>query len=240
MQPTPDLGVCAKSQKEAFPMRSNMSHAAPDRIVQEGVPAIDFHDSMIAALPSLRQQALALTRNRADADDLVQMAVTSALAAKASFEPGTNFRAWIGTILRNRFLSECRRRRPSVNVEDAPPAFLARSGGQEESLAMKELQRHLMRLPADQRLLLLMISVQGVSYEEASSQFGVPVGTLKARVSRTRTQLRSWILGETVERKEAAPLAMATERRALSGTSTLPGTRASRRDPSDAHRPRLV
>jgi len=157
---------------------------------------MDFHDLMIAALPSLRQQALALTRNRADADDLVQTGVANALAAKASFEPGTNFRAWMGSILRNRFLSDCRRRRPTASIEDVPPASLARSGGQEESLAMKELNHHLARLPADQRLLLLMISVQGLSYEEASGQMGVPVGTLKARVSRTRAQLRRWILGE--------------------------------------------
>lgn len=162
--------------------------------------AIDFHDLMMAALPSLRQQALALTRNRADADDLVQTAVANALAAKNSFEPGTNFRAWMGSILRNRFLSDCRRRRPTASIEDAPPAALARSGGQEESLAMKELHHHLARLPADQRLLLIMISVQGVSYDDASAQLGVPVGTLKARVSRTRAQLRSWILGEAPAR----------------------------------------
>ncbi|MBX9750567.1 MAG: sigma-70 family RNA polymerase sigma factor [Roseococcus sp.] len=157
---------------------------------------MEFHDLMVAALPSLRQQALALTRNRADADDLVQTAVTNALAARNSFEPGTNFRAWMGSILRNRFLSDCRRKRPSASLEDAPPASLARSGGQEESLAMKELNRHLARLPADQRLLLLLISVQGVSYEEASAQLGVAVGTLKARVSRIRAQLRRWMMGE--------------------------------------------
>lgn len=157
---------------------------------------MDFHDLMVATLPSLRQQALALTRNRADADDLVQTAVTNALAARDSFQPGTNFRAWMGSILRNRFLSDCRRKRPFASLEDAPPASLARSGGQEESLAMKELQRHLARLTADQRLLLLMISVQGVSYEEASVQLGIAVGTLKARVSRSRAQLRRWMLGE--------------------------------------------
>ncbi len=148
-----------------------MSRETPDRddgsrTLQE-VATIDFHDLMMAALPSLRQQALALTRNRADADDLVQTAVANALAARASFEAGTNFRAWMGSILRNRFLSDCRRRRPTASIEDAPPASLARSGGQEESLAMRELNHHLARLPADQRLLLMMISVQGVSYERA-------------------------------------------------------------------------
>jgi RNA polymerase sigma-70 factor (ECF subfamily) len=177
-------------------MSQNMPHGASTNIQPRSPSLSDFHDQMLAVLPSLRQQALALTRNRPDADDLVQTAVASALAASTSFEPGTNFRAWMGSILRNRFLSDCRRRRPTAMLEDAPPSSLARSGGQEESLAMKELHHHLARLPAEQRLLLLLISVQGVSYEDASAQLGVPVGTLKARVSRTRAQLRLWILGE--------------------------------------------
>jgi RNA polymerase sigma-70 factor (ECF subfamily) len=193
-------------------MSSNMPHGA-QHVVDQRAPALsDFHDHMLAVLPSLRQQALALTRNRADADDLVQTAVTSALAAKASFEPGTNFRAWMGSILRNRFLSDCRRRRPTASLEDAPPSSLARSGGQEESLAMKELHHHLARLPAEQRLLLLLISVQGVSYENASAQMGVPVGTLKARVSRTRAQLRLWIMGETAAQPSSRGLGSATPR----------------------------
>lgn len=177
-------------------MSQVLPHDPTVNVPSQGNAEIDFHDLMVSVLPSLRQQALALTRNRSDADDLVQTAVANALAAKGSFQPGTNFRAWMGSILRNRFLSDCRRRRPTASIEDAPPAALARSGGQEENLAMKELNRHLSRLPAEQRLLLMMISVQGVSYEDASMQMGVPVGTLKARVSRTRAQLRSWILGE--------------------------------------------
>lgn len=192
-------------------------------VASPGVPTTDFHDLMMAALPSLRQQALALTRNRSDADDLVQTAVANALAAKNSFEPGTNFRAWMGSILRNRFLSDCRRRRPTASIEDAPPASLARSGGQEESLAMKELHHHLARLPAEQRLLLMMISVQGASYEEASAQMGIPVGTLKARVSRTRAQLRSWILGEAPARpllKGARPRARLDQKLAPEASRT--------------------
>ncbi|WP_431303022.1 sigma-70 family RNA polymerase sigma factor [Sediminicoccus sp. BL-A-41-H5] len=206
-----------------------MTHQTPDRdesrAASQESATIDFHDLMMAALPSLRQQALALTRNRADADDLVQTAVANALSARASFEPGTNFRAWMGSILRNRFLSDCRRRRPTASIEDVPPASLARSGGQEESLAMKELHHHLARLPADQRLLLLMISVQGVSYEDASAQMGIPVGTLKARVSRTRAQLRNWILGEGAARppgREERP------RMPLDGPLPRKASRASR------------
>jgi RNA polymerase sigma-70 factor (ECF subfamily) len=156
----------------------------------------DFHAALKECLPTLRQQAVALTRNRADADDLVQTAVVSALAAQDSFTPGTNFRAWMTRILRNRFISNIRARRENVALDDVPSATMARSGGQEESLAMRELRRHLGRLPADQRLVLLLISVQGLSYEQVSEQLDVPVGTLKSRVFRARRQLQEWLLGE--------------------------------------------
>lgn len=159
-------------------------------------PAPIFHDLLLAVLPSLRQQALALTRHRADAEDLVQAAVTNALAAQESFAAGTNFRAWMTRILRNRFFSNVRRRRETVDLDDAPPSQLGRSGGQEEHIAMQELQRAMSRLPANQRLILMMISVQGLSYEEASEQLGVAAGTLKCRVFRARTQLQIWMLGE--------------------------------------------
>ena len=179
--------------------------------------SLGFHDLLIQHLPVLRQQAMALTRNRADAEDLLQTSVASALAAKGSFEQGTNFRAWMGSIIRNRFLSNCRRRRETVSIDDAPPSMLSRSGGQEESLAMRELRHHMARLPAQQRLLLLLISVEGRSYEEVSQQTGVPVGTLKARVSRTRKQLRIWMLGEEdAPRRAVSPARpMATSRSPL-------------------------
>jgi RNA polymerase sigma-70 factor (ECF subfamily) len=161
-----------------------------------------FHALLLATLPSLRQQALALTRHRADAEDLVQAAVTNALAAQASFIPGTNFRAWMTRILRNRFFSNLRRRRETVELDDAPAASLARSGGQEDNIAMQELRRNLARLPADHRLALLMISVQGLSYDEVSATLGVAVGTLKCRVFRARKLLQRWMLGEEAQ---AAP-----------------------------------
>jgi RNA polymerase sigma-70 factor (ECF subfamily) len=164
--------------------------------------AAPFKVLLLASLPSLRQQALALTRHRADADDLVQATVSSALGAWASFEMGTNFRAWMGRIMQNRFISDRRRRRETVDVDDAPANLLARSGGQEESLALRELRRNLARLPADHRLALMMIAVQGASYDELSERLGVAVGTLKCRVFRARRQLQIWMMGETPGRAE--------------------------------------
>jgi RNA polymerase sigma-70 factor (ECF subfamily) len=188
-----------------------------------------FHDLLIASLPGLRQQAMALTRNRAEADDLVQTSVASALGAQASFMAGTNFNAWISRILRNRFISNWRSRRETVDIADAPPAILARSGGQEEGLAMRELRIMLGRLPADQRIALLMISVQGLSYEEAAAQLGVPAGTVKARVSRARATLRVWLLGE--KSSLAKPAARDTVAAAKGVGASRPRRRSAEAEP---------
>jgi RNA polymerase sigma-70 factor, ECF subfamily len=165
-----------------------------------------FQTMLLASLPTLQRRALSLTRHRADAEDLVQTAIASALAAQTSFEPGTNFRAWMTRILRNRFFSNMRRRRETVELDDAPAALLSRSGGQEERLAVQELCRCLATLPPDQRRILLMITVEGLSYVESSERLGVAVGTLKCRVFRARRQLRVALLGqdEAVRRPSCA------------------------------------
>jgi RNA polymerase sigma-70 factor, ECF subfamily len=161
----------------------------------EAEPIPSFSDGLVALLPRLRVQALALTRNRADADDLVQAAVTNALAAQAHFTPGTNLGAWLFRILRNRFLSDRRRTRETVDLDDAPAAALSRPASQEDNLALKELRTHLARLPADQRAALIMVSVQGLSYQDVADAMGCPVGTAKCRVFRARRQLEAWLLG---------------------------------------------
>lgn len=190
-----------------------------------------FADDLVALLPRLRVQALALTRNRADADDLVQAAVTSALAAKASFTPGTNFGAWMYRILRNRFLSDRRRARETVDVDDAPPEALSRPANQEDNLALQELRRHLARLPVDQRVALLMVSLQGLSYQEVAVAMGCAVGTAKCRVFRARRQLEVWILGtEGSRRVKGAPLAAGgppRTKRSLSARAEASGTGAT-------------
>jgi RNA polymerase sigma-70 factor (ECF subfamily) len=155
-----------------------------------------FHEDLIAALPRLRVQALALTRNRSAADDLVQDAVAKALAARASFEPGTNMQGWLHRILRNTFISDMRRRRPTVTIDDAPADALARSGGAEDRLLMGELSAALARLPADQREALVLLTVQNMSCEEIAAATGCAVGTVKARVFRARRALQTMLLGD--------------------------------------------
>jgi RNA polymerase sigma-70 factor (ECF subfamily) len=139
---------------------------------------------------------MSLTRHKADAEDLVQSAITSAIAARTSFVVGTNFRAWMIRILRNRFLSNIRQRRFTVDLGDVPEGLLGRSGGQEGNLDIIELKRQMARLAPDHLLILNLISIEGLSYDEASERLGVAVGTLKCRVFRARAQLEAWMYGQ--------------------------------------------
>lgn len=191
-----------------------------------------FHDDLVALLPKLRVQALALTRNRAAAEDLVQDTVVNALAARAQFRPGTNLAAWLHRILRNRFISDVRKHRPKVAIEDAPVDALACAADPADRLITKELARALDRLPADQRETLLLVTLHGLSCEEVAEVTGCAVGTVKSRVFRARATLQRALLGETVP--ETAGSADAARRetgfkrpRAVSWPSCGEGTRVA-------------
>lgn len=168
----------------------------------KGSSSREFHDQLVALLPKLRVQALALTRNRAAADDLVQDAVANALAAQTSFTPGTNFAAWMHRILRNRFISTLRKQRETTDIDDLPMSAIAVNASHEDRMVLKELGHSLNRLPADQREALFMVVLQGLSYEEVAQATGCAVGTAKSRVFRARRQLQTWLTGE--ERTGAA------------------------------------
>ena len=155
-----------------------------------------FHDQVIALLPKLRVQALALTRNRTAAEDLVQDAVCNALAASASFIPGTNFPAWMHRILRNRFISNLRKRRDTTDIDDVPAHVFATKAPHEDRIALKELGAAMNKLPADQREALVMVVVHGMSYEALAEATNCAVGTAKSRVFRARRQLETWLMGE--------------------------------------------
>ncbi|MDG6093977.1 sigma-70 family RNA polymerase sigma factor [Acetobacter sp. AN02] len=155
-----------------------------------------FHDQMVVILPKLRVQALALTRNRAAAEDLVQDAVCNALSAQDSFTPGTNFAAWMHRILRNRFISDLRRKRATTDIDDVPGSFLSTDPDQEDRLAVKDLALALGLLPADQREALVLVVLQGMSYQELAEIAGCAVGTAKSRVFRARRQLEAWMSGD--------------------------------------------
>ena len=146
-------------------------------------------------LPELRGFARFLARDVTLADDLVQETVVRGLAAIGQFRPGTNLKAWLFTIQRNTFYEQIRRSRTEQRL-------LAGRIAEEEAVAphvehraeVEELQRMLWQLPALLREALVLVGAQEMSMEQAASVCGVPVGTMKARVSRARAQLAT--LGE--------------------------------------------
>ncbi len=156
-----------------------------------------FSDQVISLLPKLRIQALTLTRNRSTAEDLVQDAVYSALRAQESFIPGTNLAAWLHRIVRNRFISDLRKRRDTTDIADVPEAAFATNAAHDDCLVLKELGGAMARLPPDQREALLMVVVHGMSYETLAEATGCAIGTAKSRVFRARRQLEAWLLGES-------------------------------------------
>ncbi|MBO1327527.1 sigma-70 family RNA polymerase sigma factor [Acetobacter suratthaniensis] len=156
-----------------------------------------FHDQIVNILPKLRVQALALTRNRAMAEDLVQDAVCNALSAQASFIPGTNFGAWMHRILRNRFISDLRKKRETTDIDDTPQSLLAVGARHDDRLALQELDAALARLPDDQREALVLGVLEGMSYQELAEISGCAVGTAKSRVFRARRQLETWLTADS-------------------------------------------
>jgi RNA polymerase sigma-70 factor (ECF subfamily) len=143
-------------------------------------------------VPALQRYALSLARNPIAADDLVQECVVRALTKARLYKPGTNLRAWLFTILHNLHVSEARRAGKWKQPADpeAALATLSVPASQPESVMLRAVNKAMMALPDQQRLILLCVGVEGKSYEEVSEEFGIPVGTVKSRCFRARAALQ--------------------------------------------------
>lgn len=149
-----------------------------------------FKAELIELLPSLRAFARSLAHNPAQADDLVQDTLVKALANVDRFEPGTNLRAWLFTILRNHYYSQLRKSKREV--EDADGKFAARLSSRPEqdgSVDLEDFKVAFAQLAPDHREVLTLVGASGCSYEEAANICGCAVGTIKSRVNRARKRL---------------------------------------------------
>ncbi len=143
-------------------------------------------------IPALRRYARALLRDHAAADDLVQDCLERTISRWHQRRPEGDTRAWVFTILHNlamnRFRQNARHGR-SVALEDADEAVLARPPSQEDRLRQRDLLRALATLPEDQRSVLLLVSVEDLSYAEAAGVLNIPIGTVMSRLARARDKL---------------------------------------------------
>ena len=171
----------------------------------------DIYQEIEAQIPHLRRYARALTRDVVASDDLVQECLVRALARVHLWQAGTNLRAWLFTILHNQNVNQVRRAvraGTTVELSDAEPR-LHRTANQDTKLELRDLDRALGRLPEGQRAVILMIGLEGMPYGDVAEVLGIPVGTVRSRLSRGRDALRRMMGAEPTQRVERAPTGMA-------------------------------
>ena len=152
----------------------------------------EFKTELTALIPQMRAFARSLCRDATAADDLAQDALLKAWNNRASYEPGTNMKAWTFMILRNQFYSEKRRSwRQSQLDQEAAERTLVAVDDPEAPVALDELRQALKTLPEEQREALILVGAGGFAYEEAAAICNCAVGTVKSRVSRARKALQA-------------------------------------------------
>jgi RNA polymerase sigma-70 factor, ECF subfamily len=159
-----------------------------------------LRSEILATVPRLRAFAVSLTASTDRADDLVQETMVRALTHIAQFQPGTNLRAWLFTILRNQFNSEYRQRRWTIEDSDGIYVDSLKTVPQQSSwLEFQELRAALTKLPPEQREAVVLVGASGMTYEEAAVICGCAIGTIKSRVNRGRTRLAELLSIETID-----------------------------------------
>ncbi len=151
---------------------------------------------IVACIPSLRRYARGLTSHRERADDLVQDTLERAWGKFSMWQQRGDMRAWMFGIMHNLFIDRVRSRhsRPEDSAGDELPDAPDRAT-QSDRLEVRDLDRALQRLPPEQREVLLLVGVEGLSYQALADVIGVPIGTVMSRLSRARERLRAELQG---------------------------------------------
>jgi RNA polymerase sigma-70 factor (ECF subfamily) len=155
---------------------------------------------LVDLIPRLRRYARALVGDRATADDLVQDTLERAWAKLHLYRRGTDLRAWLFTVMHNVHVNRVRASRPTDTLEDEMPE-LAQRAAQGDGLLVRDLDRGIALLPAEQRAVLLLVTLEEMSYEQVARSLGIPIGTVMSRLSRAREKLRALMQGQPVTAK---------------------------------------
>ena len=155
-----------------------------------------FRDDVVALIPHLRAFARSLTSGDVHfADDIVQDTIVNALQAQHQFTPGTNLKAWLFTILRNRFRSLIARKHVTAEVVDEDLERHYWVGAEQESrIEVAAFKRAFRMLSAAHREVLVLVAIHGLPYDEIAEICGCEIGTVKSRVNRARAILKRMLL----------------------------------------------
>jgi RNA polymerase sigma-70 factor, ECF subfamily len=149
-------------------------------------------EDIVALLPRLRRFARTITRNRADADDLVQVAVERALPRTAQWQPGSRLDSWLFRIMKNAWIDEVRTRirrgRLFAPQEAGEQVGVSYTQRQIDAMAVQQAME---RLSEEQRMVVGLVLVEGLTYKEAAAVMEIPVGTLTSRLARARETLQA-------------------------------------------------
>ena len=152
------------------------------------------HFDVTGQLPALRRYGLVLTRDPVEAEELVQEALLRAYEKRFSFKKDKELRPWLLSILHNCFIDGVRKKR----VENARLAITSevtdkmQMPSQEHHVRLAQIRQSFMALPEEQRTALHLIAIEGLTYQQAASTLGIPVGTLMSRLGRARATLRAF------------------------------------------------
>ncbi len=163
----------------------------------------DFCSLLEAQIPRLRRYARALLRDASRADDIVQDTLVRALVKQHLWQPDTNLRSWLFTIMHNLYVNVVRqsiREGTMIDVEDVSTTLIATTDPT-VSCQLRELEDAIARLPDEQREVVLLIGLEGIRYDEAAKILRLPIGTVRSRLSRARATLR-----KVLDRDEEAGL----------------------------------
>lgn len=167
----------------------------------------DFASSLEPQIPRLRRYAHVLCRDRSKADDLVQDCLCRALTKGHLFQPGTNLRAWLFTIMHHLHVNAVRssvRDGAAVPVDDVE-ALLTEPPAQGAGLTLRDLDRAMGKLSEEQRQVILLVGLEALSYDEVAMILDLPVGTVRSRLSRGREYLRKLLGYEPLKPLSPAP-----------------------------------
>ncbi len=157
--------------------------------------------AIVAELPQLRRHAVYLLYSRADADDLVQDCLEAALSKKELLQDPAKLRSWLFAILNNLFLMRLRshaRRGPALPIEDFVDSLAAAVPPEDRDTA-RDLARAMARLSVEHRQVLLLLNVEGYSYQEVADTLELPIGTVMSRLARARRRLRALLEGHELQ-----------------------------------------
>ena len=155
---------------------------------------------LVELIPRLRRYARALVGDRSSADDLVQDTLERAWTKLHLYRRGTDLRAWLFTVMHNVHVNRVRASRATDTLGDEMPE-LAQRAPQSDALLVRDLDRSISRLPSEQRAVLLLVTLEEMSYEEVARTLGIPIGTVMSRLSRAREKLRAMMLGQPAPAK---------------------------------------